>query len=132
MIVNKPMVTRTSLLSHSSRLAIGPHMGFLRLSSADRATALASTIMNGSESIVLSSGVFIRSVENARSLPTDPKSVRRLLKMLLARTRGRIISPLASRKVSRYSNTYFKSISQKPFLKGFGFLSTMIILLTLR
>ena len=88
--------------------------------------------MKGSESIVNESlSPLNKSVEIVISVPIEPNKVTFFVKILFAFTQP-IICPSASLKVKLYTNTYLRVISQKPFLNGFGSLSTTITFFTLR
>jgi hypothetical protein len=126
-IVNKPIVTFTAIgseLPSSQRL-------WQYLISASSATAFASTRMNGSASKVFEPLLPAnKSVDITKSESIEPNKVTFLLYMLLALIEP-IGEPSASLNVNLYSNTYLISISQNPFLNGFGCLSTTIIFLIL-
>ena len=129
-MLNNPIVTLTRFGS-GGKSCIGDNLR-CNFNSAESATAFASTKINGSALSVVESLILDlnKSVAITRSEPIDPKRVIFLLKILFAQTGALIGVPSASRKVNLYLKTYFKSISQKPFLNGLGLLLTIIIFWT--
>ncbi len=98
-IVNKPIVTQTSVASKASSKLQQPL--FWYLNSALRAIALDSTKTNGSEFSSLPPASLLpkRSVEIEISVPIEPNKVTFFVKILLAQICP-IILPSASLKIN--------------------------------
>ena len=98
-IVNKPIVTKTSLGSEAA-VSLLLQQQLIYLSSDVRATAFDSTKINGSESRLQESfSELNKSVESVISVPIEPNKVTFLVKMLFAIIEP-IICPSASLNVN--------------------------------